>query len=90
MQVAGRFPEPVISCITVQVLLGLNYLHKDRHLIHRDIKPSNILLSTRGEVKITDFGVSGQLATTIASCKSWVGTVTYMSVRSHSRSARVV
>jgi len=79
MQLSGPFPEPVIWCITVQVLKGLVYLHKDRRLVHRDIKPSNILINTKGEVKISDFGVSGQLATSISSCVSWVGTVTYMS-----------
>jgi len=109
LQLSGPFPEPVIAYISTQVLQGLLYLHKDRHLVHRDIKPSNILINTKGEVKISDFGqpllfffkfflfiffffisylpslllasgVSGQLATSISSCVSWVGTVTYMSV----------
>ena len=30
-------------------------------------------------MKISDFGVSGQLANSISKCASWVGTVTYMS-----------
>eukprot|EP01135_Chromosphaera_perkinsii_P004975 Nk52_evm19s307 gene=Nk52_evmTU19s307 len=75
----GAIPEPVIASIAQQVLHGLVYLHKHRHLIHRDIKPQNLLLNTKGEIKISDFGVSGQLASTISSCVSWVGTVTYMS-----------
>ena len=32
---------------------------------------------------VADFGVSGQLTNTHASANSWVGTVTYMSVRGH-------
>eukprot|EP00124_Ichthyophonus_hoferi_P000395 Ihof_evm5s14 gene=Ihof_evmTU5s14 len=76
---AGPIPEPLLGLIASQVLLGLLYLHKERHLIHRDIKPSNLLISTAGQVKITDFGVSGEVASTISSLVSWVGTVTYMS-----------
>ena len=30
-------------------------------------------------MKISDFGVSGQLSHSVAKCRSWVGTVTYMS-----------
>jgi serine/threonine protein kinase len=48
-------------------------------VVHRDIKPSNLLLNSAGEVKISDFGVSGQLASSVSNCLSWVGTVTYMS-----------
>ncbi len=43
------------------------------------MKPSNLLLNKQGEVKISDFGVSGQLANSVSKCVSWVGTVTYMS-----------
>src|SRR3984957_737030 len=46
-----------------------------------DIKPSNILCNSHGEIKICDFGVSGELINSIAD--TFVGTSTYMSV-SHS------
>eukprot|EP01114_Cavostelium_apophysatum_P011170 TRINITY_DN2536_c0_g1_i1.p1 TRINITY_DN2536_c0_g1~~TRINITY_DN2536_c0_g1_i1.p1 ORF type:complete len:381 (-),score=102.82 TRINITY_DN2536_c0_g1_i1:821-1963(-) len=76
---AKTIPENVLGKIAFQVLSGLNYLHKKLHLVHRDIKPSNLLISGNGQVKISDFGVSGQLAHTLSKCVSWVGTVTYMS-----------
>lgn len=51
-----------------------------KHLIYfvADVKPSNILVNSRGEIKICDFGVSGQLIDSMAN--SFVGTRSYMSV----------
>lgn len=61
---------------------GMVYLHKTKKIIHRDIKPSNILLEKHGQVKIADFGVCSQeLANSLESKASWVGTLLYMSVR---------
>ena len=44
--------------------------------MHRDIKPSNVLVNSRGEIKLCDFGVSGELVNSIAN--TFVGTSTYM------------
>ncbi|GFH23379.1 protein kinase domain-containing protein [Haematococcus lacustris] len=63
----------------MQVVAGLVHLHKELHVVHRDIKPSNLLLTSTGALKISDFGVSGQLTSSVSNCLSWVGTVTYMS-----------
>uniref|UniRef100_A0A7S3BTS6 mitogen-activated protein kinase kinase n=1 Tax=Haptolina ericina TaxID=156174 RepID=A0A7S3BTS6_9EUKA len=75
----GPLSEQVLAAITAPVINGMVYLHRQLHLIHRDIKPSNILVDTAGNIKIADFGVSGDLAHTLAKCASWVGTVHYMS-----------
>jgi mitogen-activated protein kinase kinase len=45
---------------------------------HSDIKPSNILANSNGDIKLCDFGVSGELINSIAN--TFVGTSTYMSV----------
>ncbi|ODQ77643.1 hypothetical protein BABINDRAFT_163360 [Babjeviella inositovora NRRL Y-12698] len=71
----GRIGEKVLGKIAISVLEGLSYLH-DRKIIHRDIKPQNILLNDSGEVKLCDFGVSGEVVNSLAS--TFTGTSYYM------------
>lgn len=42
----------------IDILDGLIYLHNVLHVCHRDIKPGNVLLTSDGQCKLTDFGVS--------------------------------
>jgi len=70
--------EPYLAIVCKQVLEGLVYLHHERHIIHRDIKPSNLLVNHKGEVKITDFGVSAVLANSMGQRDTFVGTYNYM------------
>ena len=70
---SGVIPETQLAGLAKQILQGLAYLHKDIHIIHRDVKPSNLLVNRKGEVKISDFGVSGQLANSVQKCNSWQG-----------------
>ncbi|PSS18167.1 Mitogen-activated protein kinase [Actinidia chinensis var. chinensis] len=70
--------EPTLADLSRQILSGLYYLHR-RKIVHRDIKPSNLLINSRKQVKIADFGVSRILAQTMDPCNSSVGTIAYMS-----------
>ena len=46
-----------IKYILYQIMSGIAYLHKCK-IIHRDIKSSNILMNTKGEICIGDYGLA--------------------------------
>ncbi|KAI8363628.1 Mek-1 kinase in complex with Ucb1353770 and Amppnp [Mortierella sp. GBAus27b] len=69
-------PENVLGKISEAVLNGLVYLHKMHHVMHRDLKPSNIVVTVEGNIKLCDFGVSGNLVNSFA--ETFVGTSYYM------------
>ncbi|KAL1326032.1 mitogen-activated protein kinase kinase 2 isoform X1 [Arachis ipaensis] len=79
LSIVKTIPEPYLAAICKQVLKGLIYLHHEKHIIHRDLKPSNLLINHRGEVKITDFGVSAIMDTTSGLANTFIGTYSYMS-----------
>ncbi|XP_034923485.1 mitogen-activated protein kinase kinase kinase NPK1 isoform X3 [Populus alba] len=75
----GSFPESVIRMYTKQLLLGLEYLHKNG-IMHRDIKGANILVDNKGCIKLADFGASKKVVelATINGAKSMKGTPYWM------------
>jgi mitogen-activated protein kinase kinase len=75
-KLGGRTGEKVLGKIAEGVLNGLTYLHSKK-IIHRDIKPSNILLCRDGQVKLCDFGVSGEFGTK-GDANTFIGTSYYM------------
>lgn len=74
----GPMPEDAIAAIGYQVLWGLAYMKHEKRL-HRDLKPSNLLLASDGRVKLSDFGVSADLRSSIGVATSVTGTFAYLS-----------
>ncbi|KAF2119973.1 kinase-like domain-containing protein [Lophiotrema nucula] len=73
---AAGIPEGVLRKITLATVMGLKALKDEHNIIHRDVKPTNILMNTKGQIKICDFGVSGNLVASIA--KTNIGCQSYM------------
>ncbi len=57
----GHLDPKKALAIVPQVCDALQYAH-EQGIVHRDIKPENILLDSRGQVKIADFGLAKLLA----------------------------
>jgi serine/threonine-protein kinase 24/25/MST4 len=93
---AGVFREEYIAIVCRELLRGLEYLHSEGKLhrdikgmvqcmyahlaTYHNFPAANILLSANGDVKLADFGVSGQLSGTLSAKKNtFVGTPYWMS-----------
>jgi len=64
-----------------QTALGLATAH-DRGVVHRDIKPGNLMISSRGSIKIADFGIAlsnQDLSKKLTTTGEFVGTPGYLS-----------
>jgi protein-serine/threonine kinase len=53
----GKFTEGEARFYIVEVLLALDFIHKNK-CIYRDLKLENILLDRNGHIRLTDFGLS--------------------------------
>jgi eukaryotic-like serine/threonine-protein kinase len=75
----GPLPWREAVGIARQVAAGLADAHQ-QGIVHRDVKPANIMLTTRGEVKILDFGVARHAGSArLTRTGTAIGTPTHMS-----------
>jgi len=65
-----------------QACQALFYAHEDVKVVHRDLKPANLMLTSREQVKIADFGIARSVSdsmTAVTMRKATSGTLVYMS-----------
>ena len=76
----GALDPELALLVAREICLGLDHAHQ-HGIIHRDIKPANIMITSDGQVKITDFGLAklhqAQTHQTVAN--TLLGTPLYMS-----------
>jgi serine/threonine protein kinase len=77
---AGPLPLADAIHIACQICDGLSAAHA-LGILHRDIKPANILLTSRGDARLSDFGLArhDQVETGVTSTGAILGTLDYMS-----------
>jgi len=71
-------PEDMVLKFMKQILLGVMALHKNG-ILHRDLKPENILVDSKGNLKLSDFGISKQLSGFMPYAETAKGTLWYSS-----------
>src|ERR1700678_1479632 len=78
MLIAGRIPiDTGIGYIT-QILAALRYAHQ-QGVVHRDVPPANVIITTDGEVKLTDFGLSKSFGDPLlTNCGEILGALPYL------------
>eukprot|EP01022_Parablepharisma_sp_SALTPOND_P004767 TRINITY_DN120930_c1_g1_i1.p1 TRINITY_DN120930_c1_g1~~TRINITY_DN120930_c1_g1_i1.p1 ORF type:complete len:466 (-),score=64.76 TRINITY_DN120930_c1_g1_i1:57-1454(-) len=77
-KIGKNFNEEQIMDWFLQICLALKHIHSKR-ILHRDLKTQNIFLTSKGDVKIGDFGIARVLQHTYDQAQTAIGTPYYLS-----------
>src|SRR6266496_4150438 len=58
------FEPNELSGWTGQLCDALDYAHNHAKIVHRDLKPANLMVNTKGDLKVSDFGIARNLGDT--------------------------
>jgi len=76
---SGPLPLDEALDIAIQAAEGVQAAH-EKGITHRDIKPANMMITTKGQVKIMDFGLAKLAGRTVLTKEGiTMGTAAYMS-----------
>jgi serine/threonine-protein kinase len=80
IQSRGKIPTDEAARLILQAAAGLQDAHS-QGVVHRDIKPANLMVTTRGLVKIADFGLAlmGGATSRLTATGMLMGTPGYLS-----------
>ncbi len=74
----SRLPWQDVVEVAIQTSAALKHAH-DLGIIHRDLKPANLILSSKGMIKLTDFGIAKLFGSSdMTAVGSVIGTADYM------------
>ncbi len=73
----GALEPPLATLVTGKVLGALTAIH-DAQVIHRDLKPANVMFDRKGELLVSDFGLSYQRESLQTGDAPVLGTPPYM------------
>ncbi len=79
LQRRGRLSWEEVFGYGKQLCEALQHAH-DKGIVHRDLKPSNLMITGKGILKLTDFGIAKDAdVTALTGANSTIGTAAYMS-----------
>lgn len=54
------FTEEIVKFFIAETIIALKHLH-DKDILYRDLKPENLLISSKGHIKLADFGFATRM-----------------------------